>query len=135
MQKRAAERNQELRDDWIKNKLTLYTAEQLIFVDESAANERSAHRKCGWAPIGATPHMYLPLKRSERFSILPAYTSEGFMDWEIIQGSFNTELFNFFIKTKILPFCNEYPGPRSILIMDNAPIHHSEVYLIVLKRF
>ena len=83
MQKRAAERNQELRDNWIKNKLTLYTTEQLIFVDESAANEHSAHRKCGWTPIEAISHMYLSLKRSEWFSILLAYTSEGFMDWEV----------------------------------------------------
>ena len=71
--------------------------------------------------------MSVPLKCSEWFSIFPTYTSEGFMNWEIFQGSFNTELFNFFIEMKVLPFCNAYPDPRSVLIMDNAPIHHSEV--------
>ena len=65
MQTRAAECNQELRDDWIKNKLTLYTAKQLIFMNESAANEHSAHQKYGWAPIRATPHIRLPFKCSE----------------------------------------------------------------------
>jgi len=127
MQQQAAERNQELRDNWIKNKLTLYTAEQFIFIDESAANEHSAHRKRGWAPIGATPHKHLSFKRSERFSILPAYTCNGFMDWMVVKGSFDKELFNFFIETRVLPYCNVYPGPRSVLVMDNAPIHHSEV--------
>ena len=42
MQNHTAERNQGLRDDLIKNKLTLYTAKQLIFADKSAANEGSA---------------------------------------------------------------------------------------------
>jgi hypothetical protein len=127
MQLRAAERNETLRDEWIKNKLTLYTAEQLIFIDESAANERSAHRKFGWAPIGATPAQTLPLKRSERYSILPAYASDGYIDWLIVQGSFDKELFNHFIEMMVLPHCNEFPGPKSVLVMDNAPIHRSQV--------
>lgn len=38
--------------------------------------------------------------------------------------------FEKFIEFKVLPHCNRYPWPRSIIIMDNAPIHISEVYLI-----
>ena len=98
-------------------------------MDESAANERSTHRKYGWAPKGSTPHMYLSFKRSERWSILPAYTSDGFIAWEIIQGSFDAELFDDFIKNQVLPQCSPYPGPKSVLIMDNAPIHRSAVYI------
>ena len=58
----------------------------MIFLDESAANEKSAHRKYGWAPIGNTPHIYSPIKRSERWSLLPAYAADGFIAWQIIQG-------------------------------------------------
>ena len=43
------------------------------------------------------PHVYSPLKRSECWSILPAYTADGYIAFQIIQGSFNTELFNDFI--------------------------------------
>jgi hypothetical protein len=32
-----------------------WNARQLIFVDESAANERTQDRKYGWAPIGKAP--------------------------------------------------------------------------------
>jgi len=56
-----------------------WEANQLVFIDESAANEHSAHRKYGWAPIGITPHIYAPIKRSERWSILPVYTLDGFL--------------------------------------------------------
>ena len=102
LQKRAVERSQELRDDWIR-KLLQWDGEQLVFIDESAANEKSAHRKYGWAPIGSTPHVDMSTKRSERWSILPAYTSDGLMAWDIVHGSFDKELFNNFIREHVLP--------------------------------
>jgi hypothetical protein len=104
-----------------------WDANQLVFIDESAANERSAHRKFGWAPTGATPVVYTSHNRSKRWSILPAYTADGFMVWDIVHGSYNKELFLDFIRDRVLPLCNPYPGPKSILIMDNAPIHRSDV--------
>jgi hypothetical protein len=96
-------------------------------VDESVANEHICNRKYGWASRGVTPHEYRLFKHSERWSILPAYTVDGFITWEIIQGAFTTELFEEFFEFKVLPRYNPYPGERSIIIMDNAPIHISEV--------
>ena len=29
-----------------------FTADQLVFVDESACNRITARRRCGWAPLG-----------------------------------------------------------------------------------
>jgi DDE superfamily endonuclease len=115
------------------DQLTSWSADQLIFIDESAANERTGDRKYGWAPVGVTPYESRPFKRSERWSILPAYTIEGFITWEITQGSFTAETFEVFIENKVLPLCNPFPLPRSIIIMDNAPIHRSEVHLMYLK--
>jgi DDE superfamily endonuclease len=126
MRIRAAQRNPELRADWMR-KLASYTADQLIFVDESATNERTGHRKCGWAPVGITPHEDRVFQRSKRWSVLPAYTVDGFMIWDIEHGSFTQELFEDFIEFRLLPLCNPFPGVRSIIIMDNAPIHHSDV--------
>ena len=126
MQIRAAQHNPELREEWMC-KLASYTADQLVFVDESAANERTGHRKCGWSPVGVTPHEYRVLERSKRWSILPAYTVDGFVIWKIEHGSFTQQLFEDFIEFTLLPICNPFPGPRSIIVMDNAPIHHSDV--------
>jgi len=124
---RAEERNPELRSEWIR-KLADYNASQLLFLDESAANERTGDRKYGWAPIGITPVEYTPIKRSERWSILPVYSSDGFLVWEIIQGSWTKATFNEFVHAQVLPICKPYPGPRSILVVDNVKIHHSEVW-------
>jgi len=104
-----------------------YNAEQLIFVDESAADERTSYRKYGWAPFGVRPHEYIPFQRSERWSILPAYTKNGMLTWDIQHGSFTSELFEHFIEFNLLPFCTPFPGPRSVIVMDNAPVHQSEV--------
>jgi len=98
-------------------RLLEWDGNQLIFLDESAANEASAHRKYGWAPVGKRPYEYSSLKRSERWSILPAYSADGFIAWQIIQGSFTTELFDNFVHEKVLPLCNPYPGPRSVIVM------------------
>jgi len=104
-----------------------WQAEQLVFIDESAANERTMDRKFGWAPIGLPAREIRPAKRSERWSILPAYTLDGYITYDIVHGSYNAELFRIFIENKVLPLCSPFPGPRSVLIMDNASIHRSQV--------
>ena len=127
MQIRAAQRNPELRAACLRS-IADWTAEQLIFIDESAANQRTGDHKYGWAPLGVTPHEYRSFKRSERWSVLPAYTADGFIAWDIKHGSYTIESFNDFIENNVLPLCNPFPGPRSIIVMDNAPIHQVEVH-------
>jgi hypothetical protein len=34
-----------------------------------------------------------------------------------------------------LPLCSPYPGPLSVLVMDNAQIHHGEEILELCNRF
>lgn len=60
-----------------------YTAEQIVAVDESAANERTRDRKFGWSLRGVPCRVRLPGRRTERWSILPALTVDGWLDWEL----------------------------------------------------
>ena len=92
-------------------------ANQLVFLDESAANERTSDRKYGWAPQGVRAAEYLPIKRSERWS------TNGYLTHEIHQGSFNAVRFNAFVADKLLPLMQPFPAPRSVIILDNARIH------------
>jgi DDE superfamily endonuclease len=101
-------------------------AEEAIFVDESAANERTKDRKRGWSPRGVPCRVTMPNGRSRRWSILPAIGINGYLDYEIYHGSFNSERFNNFIR-RLLSKMNPYPGPRSVLIMDNCSAHHTLV--------
>lgn len=69
--------------------------------------------------------MRLPGKRSVRWSILPAISIHGYMSWDIYQGLIDQERFNRFI-SQLLPIMNPWPGPQSVLVMDNHSTHHSE---------
>jgi transposase len=121
-QDRALERSAPLRQAWQGIQKT-WDEDQLVFLDESGANERTGDRKYGWSPIGVTCAQSRPVKRSERWSILPALSVDGYLDHIIYQGSITANLFVEFVEERVLPHCTPYPGPCSVLILDNASIH------------
>ena len=108
-------------------KLAGWRADQLIFVDESAANERASNRKLG---RGITPHEYRLFKLSECWSILPAYTVDGFITWEVLQGSFTMELFEEFIEFKVLTLIQL----NALLLSWITLLYISQRYVPMLKR-
>jgi transposase len=101
-----------------------YDYRYLVYVDESASNERTLDRKRGWSPAGRPCRVRSPFGRSKRWSILPAITADdGYIACEIYHGSFNAERFNNFIVNQVLPQMRPFPAPRSILVMDNCSTH------------
>ena len=119
------QRDEGLRLRW-EAKLAQWKADQLVFCDESASNERTLDRKRGWAPKGLLCRVAWNSKRSKRWSILPAITLEGYLTYDILHGGYTTAHFNNFIRTKVLPRMNPFPAPRSVLILDNASCHRSQ---------
>ena len=82
------ERTHSKRDDelraYFRAKIYKYKANQLVFVDESAANERIKDRKYGWLLKGLPCRVRMSGKRLTRWSILPAIGINGYIDYEII---------------------------------------------------
>src|SRR5436190_3256327 len=78
VQARAAERSEPLRYAW-QGIQKQYNSSQLVFLDKSAANERTGDRKYDWSPLGLICKQSRPFKRSERWSILPALTHNGYL--------------------------------------------------------
>ncbi|PKB95580.1 hypothetical protein RhiirA5_260323, partial [Rhizophagus irregularis] len=60
-----------------------------------------------------------------RYTLLPALSLDGIISLDIMQGSCTKERFINFILAK-LPNMNPFPQKNSVLIMDNAQIHHDE---------
>jgi hypothetical protein len=87
IQHQAQERSQILREDWMVQ-LSQWKSEQMVFVDESAVNERTADRKWSWALIRMPCIFEQALKRTKKWSVLPAYTVKCFLTWGIQQGSY-----------------------------------------------
>ena len=59
--------------------------------------------------------------------MLPAYTVEGYIDFITFEGTCNAAIFEDFILGNVLPIMNRWPGDRSVLVMDNASIHHARI--------
>jgi hypothetical protein len=123
IQKEARERDPILRGWWLQ-KLGGWRAEQLIFLDESGINPRTTDRTDAWSKKGKVVRSKVPGPRRENFSVLSALTVDGYIACNIYQGAVNGELFKDFVEFDVLPHCTPYPGPKSVIILDNAAIHN-----------
>jgi transposase len=62
----------------------------------------------------------------EEMKHLPAIALEGYIAYNIYHGGYNSERFNHFIRIKLLFRMNLFPGPRSVLILNNASCYRSQ---------
>ena|SRR5437016_4328653 len=102
----------------------------MVFLDESAIDERSLERCYSRAPRGqrAVANKYFKRKR-KRWSLILSIDINGYLPYLLTQESVTKESFNKFVIEEILPVMNPFSQERSILCMDNAKIHHSLVRL------
>ena len=121
-----------------------YTPEQTVFVDESSFDRRTAIRQRGWAYTGMRVMQKCFFVRGKRYvmahrccepathilligtifrySLLPALSLDGILYVKIVEGSFTKLLFREFIEG-LLHNMQPFPGPNSVIVMDNARIH------------
>ena len=119
--KRAREQSEPLRRVY-RARMGQYKAEQIIAIDESACNERTGDRKYGWSRIGEPVETTYSIRRSERWSLLPAMTVNGYLHYTIFQGAITSEIMETFLAEQVLPYTT--PG-WSVIVLDNASIHRS----------
>lgn len=120
---KASQQSDPLRIDWVR-KVALFTAEMFVFCDESGTDRRDGARRTGWAPKGLAPWLPSVLTRGKRFHLLPAITVDGMLDLLVYTGHTDLVGFTNWFRTALLPKMNPFPGPNSILVMDNASWHH-----------
>jgi transposase len=63
-------------------------------------------------------------QHEKRFQILPAYTQDSILLACVFQGSTNAAVFEEFIE-QLLPLYSLWPGPNSVLVIDNASIYYT----------
>jgi transposase len=122
----AEQRNEDLRDGY---RYALASSSvhswQVIYIDESGCDERMRFRRKGWGPRGKTPVRRARFQRGTRFQILTAFSQDGVVLSRVYQGPTNGAVIEDFIE-QLLCHCCPWPGPRSVLIWDNATIHYPD---------
>jgi hypothetical protein len=79
-----------------------YRPDQLIFVDESAKDERTLNRIYGYSNRGCRIQQNTIFLRGKRYTILPALSLDGYIAVDIMEGSCNKEKFKDFILSKVV---------------------------------
>lgn len=123
----AAQRSEDLRARYV-TEVALYDRNMLVFVDETGSDRRDAMRKFGYSLRGQRCVAKRLLVRGERVSAIAALSVTGVLDFKIVRGTTNGDIFLEFIEKELLPHLMPFDGQNcnSIVVMDNASIHHSE---------
>jgi hypothetical protein len=98
---------------------------QLLFADETAKVDSVLRRKRGWGGKGTRVEAIKLLHRSTHISVLATYDIEGFVGFDCKEGAYGAADFMEAVEETIICHLNPFPGPRSILVLDNCRIHHT----------
>ena len=122
------QQNSVLRQDYFLE-MRNYAADQLIFIDESIFNEKTGWRRRGRAPIGRPATVRGNINRGDTWSLLPAYTIDGYLPCTgIRKGYFDREAFLQWIQYQLLPaIAEKYDGKTMVIVLDNVSIHTTAV--------
>ncbi|KAJ3536464.1 hypothetical protein NMY22_g6034 [Coprinellus aureogranulatus] len=134
LKKIASERNNLLRADFV-GRMAAYSPEELCFLDETSKDKRTVGRRYGRSRKGRRATQEQPFVRGRRVSVTGFLTLDGIVAKTAVEGSMTRELYLQFLENTVLPQCSPYPGPRSVLVMDNARIHHGDEILELCDRF
>ena len=140
--KASVERDEELCSMWEIAMAEYTNPDVFVSLDESAINNRTVQRSHEWSPVGQPCVHRMTFPHGQRYSILPALTTDGIIVLQIFEGSITKEKFLPFLRTYIVselevmidsvlpltqaPKLNPYPGNYSVVVMDNCSIHHDK---------
>ena len=142
VQKLAKERDPFLRAIF-RHHIGQYPAHYLISIDEVSKDDHTYTQLWGRAPIGERVAQHGPFVWKRRYSMLAGMVlDEGIIASRVLEGSFTNDTFLEYLRNDLvhrflsntlqylnltqLPLTTPFPGPRSVLLLDNAQIHHSE---------
>ena len=130
IQQVATQRSTEFRGRFIAE-VQHYHQDQFVWVDESGCDRRDQIRKFGYALRGERPVYHRFLHRGQRVSIIAALSTDGMVTYELKKGTVNGEDFLDFVHGSLIPNMLPFDGenPRSIVVMDNCSIHHTQPVL------
>ena len=128
-------RNDELRAKFMAE-VTTYDPRMLIWLDETGCDRRNCVRKWAYSIRGMTPRDHRLLARGTRYSAIPVLSLDGIHDVCFFEGTVDGGRFEQFLRDCVLPILNPFNwvNPHSVVIMDNASIHHVEGVMDLIEN-
>ncbi|KAF8803317.1 hypothetical protein BYT27DRAFT_7029858, partial [Phlegmacium glaucopus] len=102
------------------------SGEEFVCVDEVSKNDHDTARRHGRALSGERAEFFDNFVRGQRYSLVAAITTSGYIAARAVPGSFDSDEFYDFIAEQVIFEMNPWPAPRSILVLDNCRIHHND---------
>jgi transposase len=147
----AEERSEPSRLDYVRE-ISEIPANYIAFLDETSKNDKTPGRRLGRAKKGKRAVKRRKAVRGRRLTATGVLTSRGMLTSTVVEGSMHRDQFLGFLEHQVvsllycsvlfslktvlqLPLCSPYPGPLSVLVMDNARIHHGEEIIQLCDRF
>lgn len=131
----ALQQSEQLRAEFMAT-ISVYDPEMIIWVDESGCDRRNSARKYGYSLRGTPVRDHRLLCRGKRYSAIPVVSVEGIHDVYLAEGSVDGEKFEHFVQQCLLPVLMPFNAvnPRSVVVMDNASIHHVQPVVDLIER-
>ena len=139
--KEALERDELVRATWLAAYGDLQL-ESCLWLDDSSVDDCTSQCHNGWAPLGHACVYRQTFILGRQFSVLPDLSVDGIVALDIFEGSIMKEWFIDFLKSQIVsgiisyrcfndhqmkaPILTPWPGPHSVVILDNCAIHNDE---------
>lgn len=106
-----------------------FDVRRLVFLDESHVNDRSRSRIYGRSWSGIRPTFEYAFVRGQRYTVSVAANYRGIVDYVVMNGSCNGHLFIQWFMTSLYAAIEH----DSILVLDNAAIHHYEPFIALTE--
>lgn len=131
----ALQRSDTLRAQFMAT-ISIYDPSMFVWLDESGHDRRNTIRKQAYSFRGMPLADHRILARGIRYSAIPIMSLEGIHDVLITEGTVDGEKFVDFITEYLLPILMpfNYVNPRSVVIMDNASIHHVDEVTDLIEK-
>ena len=123
----ALQRSDRLRSQYLEN-ISIFKADMLVFIDESGSDRRDCLRKYAYSLRGQPAKALTLYNRGRHVSSIAAMSMQGVLEMSFIEGGVCAETFKAFIEEKLISKLRPFNcvNSNSILIMDNASIHHAQ---------
>ena len=100
-----------------------YTSNQMIFLDESAKDERSLSRLYGYSPRNTRAYKKVVFVRGKRYTILPALTLDGFVAVDVFEGACDKKRFIDFVLDQVVCTITNYDDYIIFLLLFYTKIY------------